>query len=484
VPTRSDSEQDAGARLSSQLQRRFHATLQRETKSLAGQVVLVGLSGGADSSALLLLLEHFSRALGYHCEAAYFDHEIRGTGERATELRAVQRLAEALGVALQLGGAPVAANARLHQRSLEEQARLERYDFLGRVAADHGAAFVAVGHTADDLAETILLNIIRGTGLRGVAGMAPSQPWPYGPGPQLLRPLLGFRHTETVAYCFCRGVVPHEDSENLSPRYRRNQIRLSLMPLMQQLNPRIVDALIRLGGIAEEQLRLLSGLAAEASGSEEANLLKGLPPSVRNEVLAEGYSGAAGSRRELSARHLSALNALIKTSGEHTLDLPGGVEARLRGGRLTFGSKPAGSGEPRRHNLGANPLSVPGSMEFGDWEICSEVIPTGAIREPGRLTAVIMAKDAREELLVRARLAGDRMQPAGMAGHKKLQDIFVDAKIPRSQRTRLPLLCIGEEIVWVPGVGASARATVRDTDTKRIAISARLLDVGNEAGIG
>ena len=465
------------------LERRFRSSLVRLTATLTGQLVLVGVSGGGDSSALLLLTECQSQELGYRCEAAYFDHEIRNSSERAAELQTVQKLTGSLGILLHLGCAPVPANARAQKRSLEEQARLERYAFLGRVAVARGASFVAMGHTADDQAETILLNIIRGSGLRGLTGMAASQPWPYGPGPQLIRPLLGFCRSDTAAYCATRGVVPHEDSQNLSPRYRRNQIRQNLLPLMRQSNPRVVEALIRLGDSAREQLHAVLEIA-EVPESDQVTLLAALPAAIRNELFAEQYAVAAGSRRGLSARHRAALDALIRANGEHSLDLPGGVEARLARGRLTFGPKPKATLEESSAGLAAAPLAIPGSMQFGNWQICSEVLPAGAIREPDKLTAVMDTEDAGEGLTVRAWRAADRMQLTGMKGRKKLQDIFVDAKVPRSERKLLPLLCINGEIVWVAGLRASARAAVRDSRTERIAISARLLDAPGQAAIG
>jgi tRNA(Ile)-lysidine synthase len=445
--------------------------------------ILVGISGGADSSALLHLLAHFAGEFHYSLGAAYFDHQIRSADERAAELATVRRIAEAAGVSLHVGGAPVREHARAQKRSIEEQARIERYRFLQNAATAVDAEIVAVGHTKDDQAETVLLHVLRGSGIHGLAGMEERQQWPFGDGPTLIRPLLGFRRLETAAYCFASGIATHKDSENESIRYRRNQIRLKLLPVMEEFNPQAVEAIARLAGAAREQLQLLEGFARPHKGELQFRLddLGAMPRAIRAEAFVTAYTALAGSRRGLTAKHLAAINALVVTTGEHSLNLPGGIEAVHGAETLRFRRSQRRILEKQRIPI---PLAIPGSVRFAGWEIETAKIPASAAVPATSVSAVIAADIASIGLTVRQWRAGDRMWPAGMWGHKKLQDLFVDAKVPRSERTSIPVVCVGDEPIWAVGVRVDRRADCRDAELNRVLITAHRLDPEENATIG
>lgn len=471
----------------SRIERAFRSAIMSLEIS-SGATLIAGVSGGPDSSALLLLLLRFAPDLGYCLEAASFDHEIRSPVERHAEQRAVRNLAAGLGVILHEGHAAVPALAKGNHRSLEEEARIQRYGFLARIAADRGATTVAVGHTADDQAETILLHLLRGSGLRGLAGMALESGWPVGAGPRLIRPLLSLCRSDTEAYCRLAGIEPYRDASNETDRYRRNRVRRELLPLMRSFNPRVVEALGRLGHAAGENLELMDRLAAAAEADAlgrqacavSVDVLRQAPAGLRVELVARAYAAAKGSRDGLASRHIAALTTLASATGEHALDLPGGIRARTTGPNLRF--EPALSAAvPSAGPLPETPLRIPGLTRVGPWEVSAEHVarPPGDGQIPS--TECILRVPTGAMLVVRSRRPGDRMRPAGLAGTKKLQDLFVDAHLPRSQRDEIPIVCLDGAIVWAAGVRRAEQAV---TDTERgltVRLSVRRLDSESRA---
>ncbi len=218
-----------------------------------GGRVLVGVSGGPDSTCLLLTLAALRRSLRFELHAAHFDHRLRGQRAATREARFVRSLTDALGVPLHCGAGDVRAHARAGRLSLEEAARELRYRFLAEAAHEAGCQAVAVGHTRDDQAETVLLHLLRGSGLRGLAAMAASAAWPLSGGhdaPRLVRPLLGLSRTDTEACSREAGIKPVQDPSNRSTAHLRNRIRRELLPLLRRYNPRIEDALLRMADAA------------------------------------------------------------------------------------------------------------------------------------------------------------------------------------------------------------------------------------------
>jgi tRNA(Ile)-lysidine synthetase-like protein len=454
-------------------------------------VVIAAISGGPDSTALLLFLSLFSHELNYRCEAAYFDHQIRDQQERGAEMAIVCRLAESLAIPLHLGNAPVPELARARHHSLEEEARTQRYAFLADTARKQGAQYVAVGHTADDQVETILLHLLHGTGLLGLVGMRPRGDWPFGSGPALIRPLLDFTRAETAGYIRSRGVLAHEDSENASPLHTRNRVRHELLPLLESFNPNVRSALLRLGRSAAVQGDLLAQLVAQAQERARVNTSKGsallvsvlrpLPEAVRFELFARAFTAARGSRIGLTSRHFRAVESLLLLTGEHSLDLPSGVRAHLSAGLLRFETLPA---TEQRVLQSQQELTAPGEIRFGPWLLRVQLLAPGEVGEPAPMMAVISERDVAAGLTVRRRRPGDRMQLDGSRGSKKLQDLLVDAKVPRSERDTLPVCCLGAEVIWVPGVRAEARARQRDSSLPRMLVTASRLDDDLSGGLG
>lgn len=419
--------------------------------------IVVAVSGGTDSTALLLLLADLAAELGLVLHVAHFDHRIRRTG--AAEAQHVSDLSGSVGATIRIG------RAERVPRS-EDDARRARYAFLRRVAAERGATSIATGHTRDDQAETVLLHLTRGSGIAGLAAMRPSRDG-------IVRPLLTIGRAETTEVCHAAGIAPREDPSNRSLRYARNRIRRRVLPELAAVNPQVATALARLADAAAEivePLRREAGKALETATRDGEIDLAALDLSaaahgddvprgdaVRSEALSLAWERATG--RVLSARHRDALTGMaVRREGTMSLDLPGGRAVREYAVlRLHPGSDvapngsvadvdagdPAGSAPP-----GDQALSLGGSVEWGGWTIglVASDAPGGAISAP-------VARADAGGLVVRSRRAGDRM--AGPFG-PKVQDVLTDAKVPVRLRSRLPVIATRDGAVgWIPGVASA-----------------------------
>lgn len=415
--------------------------------------LLLAVSGGPDSTALLLILARLAKNLRLQLGVAHFDHALRGRRAAQREHRFVGELASSLGLPFHAGSSDVRALAREQRLSTEDAARRARYDFLASVAEREGYATVVTGHTASDQAETVLLHLVRGAGLDGLGGMSARAAWPF-PGHEgltLLRPLLRTAREDTVAYCAAAGVAALEDETNVSPRYRRNRVRNELLPLLRSLNPAIETALLRLADAAAEDVAYLRSVAAEAllepaEGSRRLSRprLAGWPASPHRHALRLALTSLLGDAQEITQRHLQALERLVlegKTGD--TLDMPRGVQAVLRRDALELRIAARPAGLPRE----ASTLPVPGETRLGP------LLVAATPDQPRSGTwAELDAAAVGSSVCVRRRRPGDRFQPFGMTGHKKLQDFFTDEHVPREERDAVPLFVASRGIAWVGGL--------------------------------
>ena len=430
-----------------------------------GGRVLVGVSGGPDSTCLLLTLAALRRSLGFELHAAYFDHQLRGERGSAREERYVARLAEALGVPLHCGSGDVRAHAQAGRRSLEEAARELRYRFLAEAASASGGgcSVVAVGHTLDDQAETVLLHLLRGSGLRGLAAMAPSSAWPVGRAagqPRLVRPLLELSRARTEACCRQAGLTPLRDPSNRSGAHLRNRIRQELLPLLRRYNPRIETALSRLAEAASGDIELLEALASGAlagAGVREGEVrldrraLGSLASALQRHAVRLGFARLVGDARGLSDRHVRGVLRASEGPTGARLDLARCVRADVRRNVLVLTIAPPAAPRPLPEREA--PLPVPGQTTFGRWRVEAKLLrkaPPTLISHDG-LVAYVDADACDGALRLRRRRPGDRFHPLGLGGPKKLQDFFVDAHVAREERDAVPLVCCEQGIAWVVG---------------------------------
>lgn len=311
-----------------------------------GERVLLGVSGGPDSTALAVVVVARLRAsLGTDFTIAHFDHMLRTRGDAEGDAEYVRQLAASLGVSATFGQGDVAGEARSKHTSREDAARRLRYAFLAGAAQDAGATTVAVGHTLDDRAETVLLHLLRGSGLRGLAGSEPSSAWPVGRGPRLVRPLLCLTRAETQRYCREVRIEPRLDPTNDLPVATRNRVRSRLMPILREFNPRVDEALVRLAEAAAvdadfldtaargefDRLAVIDGVSVTLPRRDLTGLHSAL--QARLVVLA---AKAAGSDGTVQGVHISdVLRLLSKRRG--SVSVPGGLAARAEGEVLRIG---------------------------------------------------------------------------------------------------------------------------------------------------
>ena len=442
-----------GERLRRRLEGSVRRYMDAEALWPADGRLLVAVSGGPDSTALLLLLARLGHAI--EITAAYFDHQLRGSAAAGSERAAVEALARSAGVELVSGSGDVSALARAQRLSLEEAARRARYDFLSQAASKRGCGWVAVGHTADDQAETVLMHLLRGAGLTGLAGMAPRSRWPAAGHDDLtlVRPLLRLSRRDTEAYCLAAGVRPVEDVSNRSAAYLRNRVRNEALPYLRQYNRRLDGALNRLADAARSDLAYIESVAAQAvqldSGRAAVSRarLRDWTPSLRRHALRLALLSLVGDLQGFSERHLGALDAAAvggRTGAR--LDLPRGLVAVIDREivELRRGQAPVADTLP----ADSVRLPVPGEVQFGPW-----LVAAGGRAQAHCTAAVeIDAAAAGSELRLRRRRPGDRFQPLGLAGTKKLQDFLVDAHVPRQERDSLILFEGERGIVWVGGM--------------------------------
>ena len=466
-----------------QLERRLLAAVERTLvgllPTLTHRRIVAAVSGGPDSMALLLLLEQLREPLDFDLHVAHADHGLRSEESRE-DAGFVESAARDMGLPATIGRLDVDALRAGRRMSLEEAAREARYAFLVETAAGLGASAIALGHTADDQAETVFMHLLRGSGTSGLAGMPTVSHLPasrYGERMALVRPLLDFTKAETRAYCELRGVRPREDSSNSSLEFTRNRVRLELMPQLGQYNPRFREALLRLSASAAHDLDFLEQAAGEARQTLGVELEQGgisvlrsgfvaLHAAVQRHVLRLVYRELAGATKELTHRHVEDMVRLSSGRAGAWMALPGGL--RFKVGYDTLRLAPAGDPTAAAPLAGEHALSIPGETCVGEWCIRAELLPHArGIAEGGSHIAVLDADRAGHRLCVRSRRPGDRITPLGMTGSRKVQDVMVDDKTPAAERDGVPLVVSENGVVWVVGHRLAHWARVRE-DTERV----------------
>ncbi len=416
--------------------------------------ILVGVSGGPDSTALLHLLHRLAHLWSISLGVVHFDHALRGAESRA-DAAWVAELAAEFNLPFYLGTDDVRRHQREKKISLQTAARHLRLKFLQKVKQEHHYHTLALGHTADDQVELFFLRLLRGAGPEGVKGM-----WPHSAA-GIIRPLLGISKDQIIIWLNSEGLAYRFDKSNLSRNYRRNQLRLDLVPQLKKYNPRFGEAVTRFQTLLQEQeqylhleaYRILSKWLSSNNPPVQlsaANILC-LHPTLQKRIFRLACARAGVPVERLTSRHVSAALHLCrqaKPSGE--ISLPGNwrlvKENTLVVWQIKTTSCPPGS----EYVL----FEEEGTCTFLDWTFAWTTVPaTHWDNSSGNFPGVVLMDYQRLHFPLKLRTfrPGDRFQPLGMSGSKKLQDFFVDEKIPRSRRPCIPLLLSGEEIIWIAG---------------------------------
>jgi tRNA(Ile)-lysidine synthase len=444
-----------------------------------GDGVLVAVSGGPDSVALLRLLVELREDLELHLEVAHLQHGIRGAeGEGDAEF--VAELAKKLDLPSHLKTIDVPRiKVKAGKGNLEALARAERYRFFAQLIRDRSLDKVATAHTQDDQAETVLMWFLRGSGMTGIGGMAPLQcmnfPWNGAPGDiTVVRPLLEVAKAEILEYLTRKSQPYRLDRTNQDTALLRNWVRLELLPsICQRLDGRLNERLGRQARLIREEDQLLDGLARQkleelcAGGGLRREGLLAEPAAMQRRLLRLWIEKARGNLRGLGFVHVDDLLRLIKDGPpQGRLALPGALELAREYGTLKLVRRTTGfkrSCYSYEFNAGSS-LRIP---QAGS-EIRSEVIKAPLVRYPADFKeAVFDSACLTGPLAVRNFRRGDYFQPLGMTGHKKIKDLFIENKLTLSARANWPLLVLGREVLWIPGYGRSELAKVT-RQTERI----------------
>ena len=475
--------------------------LQDECQFDHEQPILVGVSGGADSLCVLDLLDQN----GYPVVVAHFDHKLRP--ESSAEADIVRNFAQSRGFQFILDDGDVQARAEQEQESLEEAARKARYRFLFQCAEDLNAQAVVVGHSADDQVETVLMHLLRGSGMSGLSGM--SYRWlpnAWHDEIPLVRPLLGVWRAEILAYCHKRGLSPISDASNEEATYFRNHLRLDLIPFLETFNPAVRKLIWQTAEVTRGDRDLIVNLvdaawsdSLVATGVDfvalDTSLSKQYPVGMQRHLIRRAIAQLRPEMRDISFEAVErGVNYIQDSRPSAEIDLISGLKLVSEPGKLWIAEWEAElpSAEWPQVIGDQSFLEVGGTVDLqSGWQlsahkVANNEIPFHVPKVKVNVNQVWLDLEQIElPLLVRARKEGDRLQPFGMGGHsQKISDFMINEKIPRRARKRWPLVCSADKIVWVPGYRPAQSFLVTGNTTEVVKLSLRFADVETEQSAG
>lgn len=420
--------------------------------------MLVAVSGGPDSVALLAALHALRPELALTLVVAHLHHGLRGA-ESDADQALVEHLAATLGLAC------LAERVVLPPGNVEAEARRARYAFLERAADATGATVIATGHTLEDQAETLLLRLASGAGRRGLGGIRPRRG-------RIIRPLILCDRVQVRAFLVDHGLAWRRDRSNFDLGLRRARVRLGLLPtLARELNPRLARSLARLADVQRDEDRLLDRLAARV-GTERPTLdvatLVALEPALARRAVRLWWRRQGGDRR-LGLGHVEAVLHLLRRPHDGIARVPGGAVARV-GGVLKVGSD--GRATPAAVAPYALTLAPGASIDTpSGWRLSLREAAPAEVT-PGDAVCVLDADHVIGDLRVRNRRPGDRLRLQGLGGRTSIKRLFITRRIPRAARDGYPLVLVGEAILWVPWCGRSDVALVSASTGRVLVVEA------------
>jgi tRNA(Ile)-lysidine synthase len=432
----------------------------------SGETVVIGVSGGVDSLALLAALYELRPQLDCQLHVAHLDHQLRS--DSASDAEFVERCANSLNLPFTIDKIDIPSLIRQRGQSIEATARTARYDFFASVSKEIGATKVALGHQGNDQAETVLMNLIRGAALTGLRGILPIRDGKF------IRPLLNFSRTEIEEFVAEQGLHPCEDSSNRDRNFLRNRIRLDLLPLLRrEYNLNIQNTLVQNSELLRADSDYLEDVARSALNeclvkpiTHDVVILNRLTflrhhPALRRRILRLAVCHIQGNMKELAFNHSESMLQLSESkSPNRQLNLPNNLEFLRAYNQLIIQRAISVIDEFEYQVL------VPGDNNFpalnaAMTSIIAEVSSDGtSYVTDGKFQAVFDVDQIQLPLKIRSRRVGDRFQPFGMKGTKKVKDVLIDEKIPQRMRKCVPILVSGDEILWVIGHRTSDKCKV------------------------
>ncbi len=454
-----------------------------------GDQVLLGVSGGPDSMALLHLLHSKADVYGIGLHMVHVNHHLRQ--EAAEEAAYVQQLAERYGVPFRVYDIDVTGYAEVHGMSLEQAGHVLRFQCFEDAKQHWKVNKLALGHHKDDRAESLLLHLIQGCGLDGLAAMPPIDDWNRADGSKLIRPLANVTKQEVLQYCEAQQLKYYIDATNLEPNCLRNQMRLELLPLMKRYNGQMVDALVRLQDSAQADLDYMEqqvnglwheyGVCADEAVQFPAEVFRVQHIAIQRRLLRLMYEQFCGSTADLYYRQIEQMRTVaMQSDGTQTVTLANGIQFIRQYDTLGL-MRQSGQQGQTYDSCSWQWQGQPVVQAWGGIFAAEFCEPTGSqwdgINQKYDYSVVFVDADILAETLqVRGKQAGDVIQPIGMQGHKKVKKLFIDLKVPKEQRDTIPMVVSDGQIVWIPGYFLSERVRITKK-TKRVCKLSFTVDV-------
>ncbi len=432
-----------------------------------GDTVIAGVSGGVDSMVLLHALNRIRENFDLTLVVCHLNHGLRGK-ESDRDFRFVKKACADLRLRLE-GKRLKAGELRRQNGSLQESARIKRYKFLEDTAKKHSAEKIALGHTIDDQAETVLMRFINGSSVTGLTGIPPVR------GP-FIRPLIEVKKKELERFAKEEGIRHVEDSSNLSPKYLRNDLRLNLIPVIKKYNPNLTETLARTASVLSDDDECLDNLARgvmpgiiikkrkTALVLDRVKLTK-LHKAIAARVFLSAYEILNKRSHAYNVHIRSFLNIVTGKSASSSISLPDGLRVIREYDRVIISTQ-----LPKEIKPFDKTVNVPGitKLRGTGYELKATILdkPPGTFSDDGKI-AYFDYTAIKGPISVRTMKPGDRMTPFGMKGSKKLKEILIEKKIPRLQRAEVPLLYSGKNILWAVCVRQSELFKV-ERNTKKI----------------
>lgn len=415
----------------------------------AGDKVIVALSGGPDSVALMIALNILIPKYNFYLAAAHLDHSLRPDSKDDRDF--CRQLCQTYKIRFYANKTNINRLAAREKLSLEEAGRQARYAYFNHLCRQSHFTKIATGHTLDDTVETVVFNMARGCGLSGLGGIPVKRD-------NIIRPLINIEKKEILDWLKSEQIPYRTDPTNLTDQFSRNKIRLGIVPKLAQINPQAKQNIARMASLVSEELNLIGGIVKEAyaeAAIKEGKLkivldlgkLIGYDESLRKKVLEKAYRKLSHSSMPLSSHMLSRALALLDGRSGAQMPLAAGINLEKSQGRVSVYriNDPHGNFK----------LIIPGKTRFDD---SGNFLETKIIKRrewkglDNENRSAYLDSSKIKDAQVRFRRSGDRMAPLGMRGHRLLSDILIDARIPEFERNSIPLITTGKKIVWIAGV--------------------------------
>jgi tRNA(Ile)-lysidine synthase len=438
--------------------------------------IILAVSGGPDSTALLYLMYNLRDELKCSLHIAHLNHNLRGE-ESDADAEFVKEQAQKLDLPITVESLDV--KSMISKESLESGARRIRYQFYEKVMSETHANKVVLGHTTDDQAETVIMRFLRGSGMKGLSGIPPVRDDIY------IRPLIETSRAEVEEYLQSLNITPRWDSSNLSTEYERNKIRYELIPLLElNYSPNIKHILQQTADILREEDDFLTEQIQQAMGEcinhqDSRSIDISIPDlkkhhiALQRRILRLAIESLLGDLNRYDFDHLASLIDLIDNNTGKIISLPRGIIAERVYDKIIIGLESfQQSSEPFDYIIG-----IPDEIEIPDLKLSIRTVLSKSddmAYSKDKFQKTFDYDEIKGNLHLRNRRNGDRFQPLGVSGTKKLKDFFIDKKVPRSQRDNIPILTDGNNILWIVGYQIDDRFKVTTKTKTELNVTVRI----------